>query len=169
MDISIRRAEPGDFEALARSFEDPSAYAGTLQLPYPSRELWRKRLAEPVDGDFVLLAFVGDQLAGHAGLHPPGKQPRRSHAMNIGMAVPSKWQGKGVGTALMGAIVDIADNWLNVFRLELTVYVDNERAIALYRKFGFDLEGTHKAYALRNGEYVDAHFMARLKPKRAVV
>jgi putative acetyltransferase len=138
MDISIRRAEPGDFEALARSFEDPSAYAGTLQLPYPSRELWRKRLAEPVDGDFVLLAFVGDQLAGHAGLHPPSKQPRRSHAMNIGMAVPSQQQGKGA-------------------------------AIALYRKFGFDLEGTHRAYALRNGEYVDAHFMARLKPKRAVV
>jgi putative acetyltransferase len=138
MDISIRRAEPGDFEALARSFEDPSAYAGTLQLPYPSRELWRKRLAEPIDGDFILLAFVGDQLAGHAGLHPPSKQPRRSHAMNIGMAVPSQRQGKGA-------------------------------AIALYRKFGFDLEGTHKAYALRNGEYVDAHFMARLKPKRAVV
>jgi putative acetyltransferase len=75
-------------------------------------------------------------------------------------------QGKGVGTALMQALVDLADGWLNVFRLELTVFVDNRRAIALYRKFGFEIEGTHKAYALRAGEYVDAHFMARIRPKR---
>jgi putative acetyltransferase len=169
MDISIRRAEPGDFEALARQLEDPSAYGGTLQLPYPSRELWRKRLAEPVDGEFLLVACVGDDLVGNAGLHYPSKRVRRSHAMGIGMAVPAQWQGKGVGTALMAALVDLADNWLNVFRLELTVYVDNERAIALYRKFGFEIEGTHKAYALRDGVYVDAHFMARLKPKRVVV
>jgi L-phenylalanine/L-methionine N-acetyltransferase len=166
--ITIRRAEPGDFEALTRQFEDPSAYSGTLQLPYPSRELWRQRLAEPVDGEFVLLACVGEELVGNAGLHHPSKQLRRSHAMGVGMAVPSQWQGKGVGTALLGALVDIADNWLNVFRLELTVYVENERAIALYRKFGFEIEGTHKAYALRDGRYVDAHFMARIRAKPAV-
>ena len=35
--------------------------------------------------------------------------------------------------------------------------------MALYRKFGFIVEGTGKQYALRNGEYVDAYFMARLK------
>jgi putative acetyltransferase len=66
----------------------------------------------------------------------------------------------------MQALVDLADGWLNVFRLELTVFVDNKRAIALYRKFGFEVEGTHKAYALRGGEYVDALFMARIRPKR---
>jgi putative acetyltransferase len=167
--ISIRRAEPGDAEALVRIYEDPSAYGGTLQLPYPSREVWRKRLAESAESDFILLAFAGAELAGNAGLHPSSTRLRRSHAMSVGMAIAKPWQGKGVGTALMGALVDVADNWLNVFRLELTVYVDNERAIALYRKFGFEIEGTHKAYAMRAGEYADTHFMARLKPKPAVV
>ena len=52
----------------------------------------------------------------------------------------------------------------DVLRLELTVYVDNARAIALYRKFGFEVEGTHRAYALRDGAYVDALCMARLHP-----
>jgi putative acetyltransferase len=168
MEISVRRAEPADYEAVARQMDDASAYSGTLQMPFASRELWRKRIAEPVDGEFFLVACAGNELVGNAGLHSAGKSPRRAHAMKIGMAVPSAWQGKGVGTALMSAMVDLADNWLNVSRLELTVYTDNVRAIALYRKFGFAIEGTHKAYALRNGEYVDAHFMARLKAKPVI-
>lgn len=149
--------------------DDESAYSGTLQVPFASREAWRKRMAEPVEGEFFLVACMGDEIVGNAGLHASGKSPRRSHAMNIGMAVPSAWQGKGVGTALISAIVDLADNWLNVTRLELTVYTDNAPAVALYRKFGFEIEGTHKAYALRAGRYVDAHAMARLKAKPVVV
>jgi putative acetyltransferase len=46
----------------------------------------------------------------------------------------------------------------------LTVYTDNAGAIALYRKFGFVDEGVHRAFALRDGVYVDALAMARLHP-----
>jgi putative acetyltransferase len=165
MDYTIRRAEPGDYAGVAKSFADESVYSGTLQTPFASQEQWRKRMAEPPEGDYMLLACAGEEIIGHAGLHPTGKSPRRAHAMAIGMGVVSGWQGKGVGAALLGALLDLADNWLNVFRLELTVYVDNERAIALYRKFGFEMEGTHRAYALRAGQYVDAYCMARIKPK----
>lgn len=165
MELTIRRAEPEDFEAIWRTFQDESAYSGTLQLPYPSREAWRKRLAEPAETDYVLVACAGDEVVGHAGLHGAGKTPRRAHAMGIGLAVPSAWQGRGVGGALVGALVGLADGWLNVFRLELTVYADNARAIALYTRFGFEIEGTHRAYALRDGRYVDALAMARLNPK----
>jgi L-phenylalanine/L-methionine N-acetyltransferase len=73
------------------------------------------------------------------------------------------------GFPILAEIVNLADKWLNVFRLELTVYATNERAIALYRKFGFETEGTHKAYALRDGRYVDSYSMARLRPKNAAV
>lgn len=52
---------------------------------------------------------------------------------------------------------------MQMTRLELEVYVDNAPAIALYRKHGFVEEGRMRAYAFRNGEYVDVWGMARVK------
>lgn len=80
------------------------------------------------------------------------------------MSVHDEWQGKGIGTALMRAGVELADNWLNLMRLELEVYADNEPAIRLYRRHGFELEGTLRQYAFRDGRYVDSYLMARLRP-----
>jgi putative acetyltransferase len=165
MAITIRRAEPDDVDPICEVFADESAYAGTLQTPYPSRDEWRKRMSQWGEADYLLLAFVDGEIAGHAGLHPASRSPRRSHVRGLGIAVHSRFHGKGVGTALMQALVDVADKWLNVTRLELTVFTDNEKAIALYRKFGFVTEGTHKQYALREGKYVDTHAMARIKLK----
>jgi putative acetyltransferase len=165
MDIVVRRAEPEDYEAFARTFDDESAQSGTLQIPYASREVWRKRLAEQPEGNYLFVACAGDEVVGNAGLHKPSNSPRRSHAMGIGMAVHSAWQGKGVGSALMRTLCNVADGWLNVTRLELTVFTDNERALALYRKFGFEIEGTHREYALRAGRYADTYAMARIRPK----
>ena len=86
------------------------------------------------------------------------------HVGSIGMAVCDDWQGKGVGTASMEASLDLADNWLNLTRIELRICVDNAAGIALYEKFGFEVEGTLRHFAFRDGEYVDAYSMARLKP-----
>ena len=79
------------------------------------------------------------------------------------MSVRDDWQGKGAGTALMQAAIDLADKWLNLSRLELEVYTDNEPAIRLYKKFGFVIEGTLIRYAYRDGQYVDTYAMARLR------
>jgi len=165
MAITIRRAEPDDFGLVCEVFADESAYSGTLQLPFPSKEVRRKFMADAPDGDYLLLAFVDGEIAACAGLHPAARSPRRAHARMLGMSVHSRFQGKGVGTALMTALLDLADKWLPVTRVELTVFTDNERAIALYRKFGFEIEGTHKSYALRDGRYADTYCMARIRQK----
>jgi putative acetyltransferase len=81
---------------------------------------------------------------------------------SIGMSVRDDRQGRGVGGALLAAAIELADGWLNYQRLELTVYTDNLAAVHLYRKFGFSIEGTCRAYAFRDGTYVDAYQMARL-------
>jgi putative acetyltransferase len=162
--LHIRRAEPDDCSAIHEIFSCPKAVAGTLQLPYPSRQHWRQHLAEPDEGTYNLVAVVGDRVVGLLGLHTFPNKPRRRHAGTIGMSLHDEWQGKGIGTALMRAGVELADNWLNLSRLELEVYTDNEPAIRLYERFGFEREGTLRQHAFRDGGYVDAYVMARLRP-----
>ena len=161
--LHIRRAEPDDCSAIYEIFSGPKAFAGTLQLPYPSREHWRQRLAEPSDDTYNLVAVVGDRVVGILGLHTFPNKPRRRHVGTIGMSVHDEWQGKGIGTALMRAGVELADNWLNLRRLELEVYTDNEPAIRLYERFGFEREGTLRQHAFRDGRYVDSYLMGRLR------
>lgn len=159
--IEVRAAELSDVEALTRIYADRNAYSQTLQLPLQSTEVWRKRLATNDDTQITLVATVAGEVVGNLGL-TRFTRPRRAHVGEIGMGVRDNWQGKGVGSALLEAVLDLADNWLGLRRIELTVHADNERAIALYRKFSFELEGTHRAYAIRNGVYVDSLSMARL-------
>ena len=163
MTLLIRRVETADYEALQRIHAGPRAVRETLQLPYPSLEGWRKRLAEPPEGFFGLVACVEAEVVGHLGLETFPLRVRRRHAGRLGMAVRDDWQGKGVGTALMQAAIEWADNWLNLRRLELEVFTDNEPAIRLYKKFGFVIEGTLAEYAFRDGQYADVYAMARLR------
>ena len=167
MDITIRRAEPSDYEAIARILTYPKVIWATLQVPFPSVEQWRKKIAEPPEGLYSLVACIDREVVGQIGLHTFPNQPRRHHIGAIGMVVRDDWQGKGIGTQLMQAVVDLADKWLNLSRLELDVYPDNEPAIKLYKKFGFQVEGTQIGSAFRDGQYMDTLMMARVRlPQR---
>lgn len=159
--LTIRRAEPDDCSALYEMFTSAKLYANTLQLPYPSREAWRQRLSDS-DGTYNLVAVVDGRVVGMFGLHT-FPRPRRQHAAAVGLTVHEDWHGKGVGSALMRAGIDLADNWLNLTRLELEVYTDNEAAVRLYERFGFEHEGLLRRHAYRDGRYVDSYMMARLR------
>lgn len=164
--LRLRRAAVHDAAAYARILGDPQVLPGTLQLPYPSEEMWRTRLADslaPGKTDLLLVAERDGVVVGTASLNPLA-QLRRRHVAMLGLAVASEAQGQGVGCALMAALCDWADQWAQLLRIELTVFVDNERAIALYRRFGFEVEGRLRAYGLRDGQYVDVLAMARLHP-----
>ena len=165
--IAVRRATTHDAAAIARIMAEPGVLANLMQLPYTSEELWAARLAEnavPGRLDLPLVAELGGEVVGSCGLHPAGLAARRRHVMMLGISVAGAAQGRGVGSALMAAMCNYADRWLGMLRLELTVYSDNEAAIHLYRKFGFEVEGLHRGYALRDGVYVDAIAMARIHP-----
>lgn len=170
--VPIRRAVIGDAAAFARVMGHPDVVPGLLQMPYTSEALWQTRLTDTLalgKPDLQLVAELPDsrgqlQVVGTAGLHPTSAALRRRHVMNLGIAVHPDGQGQGVGHALMAALCDWADRWGQVLRIELTVFVDNARAIRLYERHGFVQEGRHRGYALRSGQYVDVFSMARLHP-----
>ena len=167
-DLRIRRAEPADHVALARLMATPQAYAGTLQLPFPSVEQWRERMEKHDAQHVQLVAEVRSdtdtfEVVGHMGLQSMPQQ-RRAHVAALGISLHDDWQGRGIGSAMLATALDRADRWMNVLRIELTVFKANDVAIALYERHGFVVEGTHRGYALRDGVYADAYSMARLHP-----
>jgi L-phenylalanine/L-methionine N-acetyltransferase len=165
-DVEFRRASIADAEGLTRLMGQPEVLRNTLQLPMPNAEIWRKRLETQVVDPLQIhiVAFHGVELIGSAGLHPVTGSLRTRHVASLGMCVAPAWWGRGVGTELMRRLLDWADHWAGLLRIELGVFSDNARAIALYRKFGFELEGTQRAWALREGVFTDSLMMARLHP-----
>jgi L-phenylalanine/L-methionine N-acetyltransferase len=159
--LIIRAREPGDAPEIAALLQLPRVRWGTLQLPYVSAEERRKQIESAPDGQVMIVAVLDGRLVGSADI-VRGKG-RRSHIGGIGMCVHDDFQQRGIGARLLAALIDTADNWLNLQRLELTVYVDNAPAIRLYKKFGFAVEGRRRATAFRDGVFVDDFMMARVR------
>jgi L-phenylalanine/L-methionine N-acetyltransferase len=160
--LTIRAREPSDFEEIAALMNLPKVRWGTLRLPFTTKEQWRKMSEAPPDGMTCIVAELDETIVGIASITQ--YKGRRSHVGGIGMSAHDEFCGRGIGSALLAALIDLSDNWLNLKRLELTVYIDNEPAIRLYQKFGFEVEGTHRRDVFRGGKYVDSFFMAQLRP-----
>jgi len=160
--VRIRGGSTDDWEAYHAIWSQPSVYRGTMQIPYPSADWNRERVQERPPARFwPLVAEVDGQVVGNLGL--VRGEHHRSHVGHIGMMVHADYQGMGIGTALMEAVIDLAENWLGLTRLQLEVYPDNARAIGLYEKCGFEAEGLYHADAYRDGQYVDTVVMGRLR------
>lgn len=158
--VTFRAIRPSDADAVALLHALPGFRFGTLRLPHPSTERIRKWIETMPETHTELGAFECTALVGCGGL--TRLSGRRAHTGMIGMGVHDEWTRRGIGTALLRELVTLAEDWHGLRRLELTVYADNTAAIALYRRFGFVLEGTHRRYARRAGHWVDACTMARL-------
>ncbi|AUX71224.1 putative acetyltransferase [Erwinia pyrifoliae DSM 12163] len=133
--------------------------ADTLQLPHSSLKMWQERISSVAEGVQMLVACID---VGQITLIV-NSRARRRHTASFGLGVDSNHRGKGVAKAMMCAILDLCDNWLGVERVELTVFADNQAAIGLYEHFGFETEGRARRFALRNGQQVDALYMARFR------
>ena len=158
---TIRAVNSEDYHDIYELSACPSVVRETLQLPYVSLDKRRDWLSSMSPEQYMLVAEIDGKVVGSIGIRR-GKD-RLAHVAGLGMSVHDDYQNIGIGTALMRAILDMTDNWLNIRRVELDVYTDNLRAVHLYKKYGFEIEGVRRDFAFRDGEYVDAYHMARLK------
>ncbi|MDX7989341.1 GNAT family N-acetyltransferase [Xenorhabdus sp. 12] len=165
MEIIIRAAEIEDAEHCQRIFGQKSVYPNTMQRPCPSLETWRERLKKnKTIGILDFVAEIEGNVVGTIGIFT-FENPRRKHVVSFGIGIDENHFGKGVGSKLLEFVIDYAFNWLGTIRIELDVFVDNDRAIALYKKFGFEEEGISRLQALRNGQYCDVLVMALLNDR----
>ena len=163
MEYTIRPTRLEDMEGFNALRRMPGVFENTLGLP-------SERLERSVEGyramgrdDHSFVAVLPDgTLIGAATLRVC-PSPRMRHVGTVGLFVHTEYQNMGVGTALLKTLLDLADNWLMLVRVELEVFADNQRAIHLYEKFGFEKEGLLRMTTVRNGRYVDDYKMARIR------
>lgn len=112
--------------------------------------------------NITLLALEGEKIIGSLGIDTPASE-RLSHRGELGISVLKECWGQGVGSALFEAL----HSWIRDFstglrKIDLTVRADNERAIALYKKFGFKEEGKVSRFVAIGGSFSDGITMGLL-------
>jgi RimJ/RimL family protein N-acetyltransferase len=112
-------------------------------------------------GKLALVAEVGGMVVGSLSFEN-GPYRRIAHRGTLGVSVAKQWRGKGIGTALLQALIDWADENPLIEKIGLAVAVNNEGAIRLYRKLGFLEEGRRpREMRIGPGQYMDDLLMYR--------
>ncbi len=161
MSITIRGAEPTDLEALHKIYQGANVIRGTLRMPHPSLASMADRL-NPSPNAHRYVAVLDKQVVGFAEVETY-PYPRMTHVAHLNMmTVRDDMQGKGIGTALLETCIDLADNYLLARRFYLEVWAESP-AVKLYQKYGFEIEGKHVDFGVRDGKFADMLTMARIR------
>lgn len=162
MSVNIRAVTREDAARLAEIYSQPATQQNTLQLPCPSVELWEQKIINyPNLGHIGFVAELDGLVVGNITLFTQ-KVVRLRHVVSFGITVDSHYTRRGIARQLIDFGLDYAFNWLAAQRVELSVFTDNQAAIALYQHLGFVVEGTQRQAALKNGRYQDTIMMSKL-------
>jgi putative acetyltransferase len=157
----IRAVRPDDAAALMDIRHQKQVMRYTPAMPSERVDRAGEVYARWGKDDHVMVAELDGRVVGYAGLHL--RDGKRRHSAWLGIAVHDEFAGRGAGQLLMQALLDLADNWIGLVRVDLEASASNERAIAMYRRFGFVEEGRQKKAYFADGGWEDAVIMARLR------
>ncbi|WP_455872273.1 GNAT family N-acetyltransferase [Serratia proteamaculans] len=164
-EIIIRHSENNDIPALQQLFSWPEIARNAALPLFPSRDdIWR-RISEPHTKVCSLVACLEGDPVGHLLLEPEQDMQRR-HVATFSLCVAPEHQSKGIGSLLMQSMLVICDESWALERVELMVFSDNQHAVNLYKKFGFETEALCKKYTLRGGMLSDVYQMVRFRRKQ---
>ena len=109
--------------------------------------------------EIQLVAVVDGNIAGSAGIEAVGKKYKVKHRAEFGITVSKAYWGIGLGKALTAACIQCARD-AGYAQLELNVVAENDRAVALYRRFGFEEFGRNpKGFNSRFSGYQELLYM----------
>lgn len=165
--LEIRALDAGDAAdfnnlRLRALKEHPDAFLSTYEnestRPLETVANRLRRSAESSD-EFILGAYRLDELIGMAGLFRDRGEKTRHKATIWGVYVPSEWQGRGVGRALLTEAIRLARMIPGLERLNISVVAGNDRARNLYASLGFESYGVEPRALLVDGKYLDEEHM----------
>ena len=156
----IRPRAADDSQELYELLCQPLCKRGMVSEPFTSADHFRSWIDSTGPNKFEIVATSENAVAGFAGLFLCGEN--RNHVGWVTLFVHDRFQSRGIGASLIRTIVAAADKVFSLRRVELTVICENQRAIDLYRRFGFEIEGRHDCFARRGGEYIDVYTMSRV-------
>jgi L-phenylalanine/L-methionine N-acetyltransferase len=165
--VSIRRAELKDAPALASLFSDATMLQLTDVAPYSAASHWEQRLADYADlSHLPLIATAGDVIVGVILLQGFPNHIRRKHSASIRLlAVRAAHRRRGVGRALVDAVIEGCDHWLNVRRIDVTIDAASAALTRYYASFGFVDEGVKRRETLVAGNYGDLRILSRINER----
>lgn len=168
--VRLRAREPEDEPLLYRWFNDPEV-TQHLTLRYPLSHAQEKAFIESTsrigynNASFGVETIAESRLIGGVGLENVSPE-NRSAILGIAIGDKAFWDG-GYGTDAMRVLCRFAFEMMNLHRIELEVYAENARAIHVYQKVGFQLEGTRRQATFKFGRYQDVHVMGLLSGELA--
>lgn len=160
--LAFRRVKPSDAGALLDMTGDFEAVIGANFPVFGTYEYWSRRINQTGAHNEMLLACQRTQVIGWSELVIDLNNPLRRHVGQLGLCVHRDFRSRGVGRELLAQMLQYAQRWQQLRRVELIVWKDNVNARHLYESSGFVIEGEMAAYALRDGRYDSALLMARL-------
>ena len=156
VEFVVRPARAGDARAMAEVFAAVAAERDGIATE-PPVDAHERAAVFALSADGTIVAVAGDRVVGMIHI-----EASRHGFGEFGMLVDRDWRGRGVGSALVQAVVDRARGQ-GLHKLCLEVFTHNTAAIGLYRKCGFTEEGRRvKQYRRASGELWDTIVMGRL-------
>lgn len=165
--ITVRSANVNDASAilsLAKSVMEEEIYqltsAAEFKMTIEAEENWiRNHFDNP--NHLILVAVLGGEIIGMLDFSN-GHRQRIAHTGEFGMSVAKDFRGQGIGSLLLSALFEWATNNKTIEKINLSVHSNNERAIALYKKMGFEIEGVRKKdLKYKDGQYIDTVVMGK--------
>lgn len=110
------------------------------------------------DKNFMLVALVDNKIVGSCSLRTNESRMRLKHIGVLGITILKDYWGIGIGKSLILSAIEKGKK-SGLTRIELLTRVDNEKAISLYKKLGFEIEGQLKNAVYIDGKYFDNYIM----------
>ncbi|KMZ53885.1 GNAT family N-acetyltransferase [Dorea sp. D27] len=165
--ITYRRAKESDAEKIVAFYNYVGGETSYLSFEKDEYPMGAEAQAESIrdlegnETNIMLIAMDGEEIAGIATISSSHKIKAR-HDGELGIVVAKRYQGQGIGTELIRQLIEWAKGNGMTRRISLDTRADNVKAVELYMKFGFIVEGCRRNATLLDGKYYDLYVMGMM-------